>query len=636
MSDQNQTNHVRQGEESAQKKISAKRPRHVFKVKKAAFAESEPLFVRTSFKSQFRNFREGGLGIFDSFFNAFYITICERAADREKKKHKKRGEHFHRSKELLLELNTPLLRFLSGIPYRFRSFFGGLKKKVVPFWHRDGGTKMYKRRRDFIKAHFLATAAVMVAVFCTFYVVNLLTKPIVLYAEVNGEFIGVVAKMEVAESAVHELEHNVARVLGTDFKFPYEISFTFHRERGATLSDRAALGDALYHYALDYITTANGIYIDDTLVAVCATEEEIRGALNRVTAEKAQELGDATAGIYNDIMIIEQAYPSGSIVTQEEVYNLLQTLTVSPEKRPHNDRIEENQILGVQSEAGKNAAQVPSSGMIADAEIPRAKTVSKESNQVQDASDIVLHFYVTRDVSYHEQIPYQTVYQEDSSRYTSMTDVITAGESGTRNVTARIYYVDGKEERREAVNEIITKQPTTEVIAVGTKRLPEELGITGFENRFIKPRIVAVYSGFGDREDGAHKGWDLTGKEGDSIYAAASGVVVTAIGQNGTDTLLSANHYTGYGYCVVIDHGDGYSTMYAHCSRIDVHLGQVVKQGDKIAEIGMTGVAEGNHVHFEIMKNRTQLNPALGYMYEGNTTIYDVVPADSAGRKKEG
>jgi murein DD-endopeptidase MepM/ murein hydrolase activator NlpD len=104
-------------------------------------------------------------------------------------------------------------------------------------------------------------------------------------------------------------------------------------------------------------------------------------------------------------------------------------------------------------------------------------------------------------------------------------------------------------------------------------------------------------SGFGRRADPFtgrmvwHNGVDFAGPQGGNVVAVAAGVV-TFVGRRG-----------GFGKMVEINHGGGYVTRYAHHSEILVHVGDVVKRGDRIALIGASGRATGPHVHFEVLKN---------------------------------
>jgi murein DD-endopeptidase MepM/ murein hydrolase activator NlpD len=65
----------------------------------------------------------------------------------------------------------------------------------------------------------------------------------------------------------------------------------------------------------------------------------------------------------------------------------------------------------------------------------------------------------------------------------------------------------------------------------------------------------------------------------------------------------------GYGNRVLVDHGNGYQTLYAHLSRISVSVGQTVNPGDVLGQMGCTGRCTGTHLHFEIIQNGVQVNP---------------------------
>lgn len=116
---------------------------------------------------------------------------------------------------------------------------------------------------------------------------------------------------------------------------------------------------------------------------------------------------------------------------------------------------------------------------------------------------------------------------------------------------------------------------------------------------------VYLSSGFYRNSDGSYHGaLDLCvsgGTYGLNISAAESGVVVTA------------SYHWSYGNYVLIDHGNGLSTLYAHCSALAVSAGQSVSKGQTIAYVGSTGNSQGPHLHFEVRVNGTRVNPA-GYI----------------------
>ena len=112
-----------------------------------------------------------------------------------------------------------------------------------------------------------------------------------------------------------------------------------------------------------------------------------------------------------------------------------------------------------------------------------------------------------------------------------------------------------------------------------------------------------LMSGFGGRSDpfsseGAiHAGLDISAPVGTPVKVTADGVVI------------HSNWNGGYGRCVIIDHGNGYQTWYAHLSRMDVVEGQEIRQGDIVGRVGATGRATGPHLHYEVRIHSTPVNP---------------------------
>lgn len=120
----------------------------------------------------------------------------------------------------------------------------------------------------------------------------------------------------------------------------------------------------------------------------------------------------------------------------------------------------------------------------------------------------------------------------------------------------------------------------------------------GYERSFFQwPIIGIVSSPFGERGGRMHEGIDIARETGTLIKAAKSGRVAFA-GWRGT-----------YGKAVIIDHGDGVRTLYAHASKILVQEGQLVESGEAIAKVGSTGHSTGPHLHFEVLYDSNPLNP---------------------------
>ena len=118
---------------------------------------------------------------------------------------------------------------------------------------------------------------------------------------------------------------------------------------------------------------------------------------------------------------------------------------------------------------------------------------------------------------------------------------------------------------------------------------------------FVWPTVSRSVTGY--TYSGIHPAVDIGGAMGNAIFAADSGVVV-----------YSGWSDFGYGYLIVIDHGNGFQTAYAHLSTLAVTCGQSVFQGGYIGGMGSTGNSSGPHLHFELMYNGAKLNP-LDYIY---------------------
>lgn len=122
-----------------------------------------------------------------------------------------------------------------------------------------------------------------------------------------------------------------------------------------------------------------------------------------------------------------------------------------------------------------------------------------------------------------------------------------------------------------------------------------------------------------------HTGVDLTAQKGTPVYATADGQVKVAGRGEGT---------SGYGICVVIDHGYGFQTLYGHLSSVKVSSGQRVKRGELIGNVGTTGLSRGNHLHYEVIQNGGKVNPVYFFFNDLTPAEYEEV-IEAANRESQ-
>ena len=209
-------------------------------------------------------------------------------------------------------------------------------------------------------------------------------------------------------------------------------------------------------------------------------------------------------------------------------------------------------------------------------------------NQLQRRDLLQVKTVYTR--VYQEPIPYDQQTVERSDLGFGVVETIQQGVDGTQQLTEEITYVNGVQTAAEVVHIDILTPAVPEIIARGTHLAP---GMTAEldGHTFIWPvpqyKHVSRWMGGSDN----HKGADIAAPRGTPIIASASGTVVTATYHNSVFS---------YGNYVILDHGDGYRTLYAHMSAFAVKQGDVVQQGQIIGYVGDTGYSFGCHCHFEM------------------------------------
>lgn len=228
-----------------------------------------------------------------------------------------------------------------------------------------------------------------------------------------------------------------------------------------------------------------------------------------------------------------------------------------------------------------------------DVEVMKIRGSKDEASVVDDVvADLVnedkINVTMTKRQNYTEEYNLDTEYIEVDDWYTSEQKVIKEAVTGLHDVTAEVTYLNGVEMSREILQDVVLVEPVAKVVKVGTKEAPT----------FIKPiRGGSFSSGFGSRWGRKHEGVDWSCSVGTTVMASSGGTVTFAGWQN------------GYGNTIVISHGNGIKTRYAHLNKIAVSDGQKVSQGDTIGYSGNTGRSTGPHLHFEVLLNGEAVNP---------------------------
>ena len=194
-------------------------------------------------------------------------------------------------------------------------------------------------------------------------------------------------------------------------------------------------------------------------------------------------------------------------------------------------------------------------------------------------------------------IPYETVIIPDDTLYASQSVIQTKGSAGVKEMRILMTYENGELISERALYEAVTIEPVNEVIRQGT--LPDGSATGSFIWTTAEGRVTSRFGYrhiFGSLD--FHSGIDVAIPTGTPLYAGDGGKVVFA-GRSGNS----------YGVYVMIDHGNGFETIYAHMSRVTVSEGDLVNKGDLIGYSGATGRVTGPHVHYEFHLNGSAVNP---------------------------
>lgn len=363
------------------------------------------------------------------------------------------------------------------------------------------------------------------------------------------------------------------------------------------------------------------IWVDQWEVARCATQEDAQWVLDSLL--DAYRIDGAQVSFKQQVDI-QPGY--GALLSREEAlyvmqhggmcFDLLKTLW---QTHPLSVMVQTMESLCGQDEAAQDEAT--------QAEATQAEAAQAEAETAQQTEETLqgrplVNVIAVQTVTEEASIPYTTQKLDDSTLEKGKTAVTQKGVKGSKSRTVTITYEDGVEVgRTEGKWETVT-QPVKQVVRVGTKATPTSTppaqtkptepaptptappaqASTPSFGWPVASRTLTSWFGEGRGSSRKHAGIDIDANKGAAVVASASGKVTRV-----------RNDADGYGLYVDIDHGNGWTTRYAHNSKILVRAGQTVAKGEKIALVGSTGASSGPHLHFEILKNGSAKNP-LSYL----------------------
>ena len=335
------------------------------------------------------------------------------------------------------------------------------------------------------------------------------------------------------------------------------------------------------------IVEATGLYVNGEFIGAVKDATKLNAALAQLKAPYENGSDNRVVSFVEPVSVLDGIFFADTVKPDEELANLVGSevsgakyYTVVSGDTPWNI-------------AAKNG--ITYSTLLALNGVTEFKSLFAGDVLTVGASVPFLQVQYTEKTTRQVEIPYSRKTEKNNSMTLGTTKVSQKGEKGLKEELVESVYIDGVLQKETVIQSTVLKEPVTEITQQGT--VWNGTVIQGGNGRLVWPtgggRVSRGFVG----QYPAHNGVDIAGPVGTHIYAADSGVVTKALYTN-----------VGYGIYCIIEHG-GYQTLYGHCSRLLVSVGQQVQQGQLIAYMGSTGNSTGPHLHFEVKRGNTRYNP---------------------------
>jgi len=368
------------------------------------------------------------------------------------------------------------------------------------------------------------------------------------------------------------------------------------------LNDAPTICDRLIENSDQNLTNACGIYVDNEFICAVKNRADAENVFNSILEPYQNKKENSFAAFVEKVEYRPGLY-SGDAKTMWDASQLAQRVKTPKSGQKTYVAVEGDTDYGIARAHDLTDREF-------DALNPgRGKYVHEGDKYVVANEVSFVQIKIMRTENRMAELVYITETSNNSSMFQGDRRTVREGTPGQERVTELVTYVDGQRISASEISRTVVTEPIAAKVQVGTKSTK----VTGYggstyhysNKGFIwpAPRCTVISSPYGQRRMGNHKGVDLIlpggGSTGAVIVAAKSGVVEEA-------------HWAGsYGNCVVINHGDGYKTRYAHMQpgSMSVSVGQKVSAGQSIGRVGRTGNTTGPHLHFEVVYRGQQQNP---------------------------
>lgn len=413
---------------------------------------------------------------------------------------------------------------------------------------------------------------------------------------VDGKFVGYVESEQVFNDAERIMQERITYI-GNEKKITMEPSYSLEMLGDQEYLTKYQLANKLLEMSDTPIEYAYGMYIGGKFYGALIDNTAVEAELQKILDSYRTDAKDEDVAFEKDIEYVPGLYLSDSIVSSDEIIKLVNS---KKEEASYYTVAEGDSHSGICSKLGISMDELEAlnPGIMDEDYVLRAGEKLLKTQEVP-----FLSVSISRIETYTVDVPYDTEYQDDDTRYEGVETIEQEGEKGKNKITAKVYYVNDEEVKRTIQKTERVKEPVTEIILQGTlppqsSHYSDASAETG--KKYIWPVDGGTFWEWGWWDGGyaGHRGVDIGAPYGTDVYAGASGTVIFAGWDNG-----------GLGNAVMILHPDGYTTVYAHNSEIFVSAGQEVNQGECIAAVGETGLAYGCHCHFEVRYGSERLNP---------------------------